>query len=335
LDEHALFKRLSQLAAKNADSTRYLSFLSAGAYDHFIPSMVGAIISRGEFLTTYTPYQPEASQGLLQSIFEFQTMVCELTGMDVANASMYDASTALAESALMACNITGRSKVLVSQSVHPHYRQVMRTYLWTNSRQLVEIPTRDGVTDAEALAAALDNETACAIVQYPNFFGLIEPLAPVAESAHRVGALAIACVAPDCAGRAETAGRVWLRYRRRRGTGAGQRDGLRRTHAGAVRVQAGASTAHSRTHRRADDRRRGQARLCDDHAHPRTRHPPRESHLQHLHERGVVCLSQHGVYGVAGQARLPRTVGNLLVCVPETRTREEIETFAEALKAII
>ncbi|MFN3690057.1 MAG: glycine dehydrogenase, partial [Fimbriimonadales bacterium] len=147
LDEHALFKRLSQLASQNADSTRYLSFLGAGAYDHFIPSVVGAIISRGEFLSAYTPYQPEASQGLLQSIFEFQTMVCELTGMDVANASMYDAATALAESALMACNITGRSKVVVSQGVHPHYRQVVRTYLWTNSRQLVEVPARAGITD--------------------------------------------------------------------------------------------------------------------------------------------------------------------------------------------
>lgn len=200
MDEHALFKRLSQLASKNADSTRYISFLGAGAYDHFIPATVGAIISRGEFLSAYTPYQPEASQGLLQSIFEFQTMVCELTGMDVANASMYDASTALAESALMACNITGRSKVVVSQGVHPHYRQVLRTYLWTNSRTLVEIPTREGVTDTDALAAAVDNETACVIVQYPNFFGLIEPLAPIAETAHPVGALAIACVDPIALG---------------------------------------------------------------------------------------------------------------------------------------
>lgn len=200
LDEHALFKRLSQLAAQNANSTEWISFLGAGAYDHFIPSVVGAIISRGEFLSAYTPYQPEASQGLLQSIFEFQTMVCELTGMDVANASMYDASTALAESALMACQITGRSKVLVSQGVHPHYRQVLRTYLWTNSRELVEVSTRDGITHADALDAATDNATACAIVQYPNFFGLIEPLAPVAESAHRVGALAIACVDPIALG---------------------------------------------------------------------------------------------------------------------------------------
>jgi glycine dehydrogenase subunit 1 len=200
LDEYALFRRLSQLASLNADATRWVSFLGAGAYDHFIPAVVGAIISRGEFLSAYTPYQPEASQGLLQSIFEFQTMVCELTGMDVANASMYDASTALAESALMACQITGRSKVVVSQAVHPHYRQVLRTYLWTNSRQLVEVPARAGLTDLDALTAALDDETACAMVQYPNFFGAIESLQPVSDAAHRVGALAIACVDPIALG---------------------------------------------------------------------------------------------------------------------------------------
>jgi glycine dehydrogenase subunit 1 len=127
-------------------------------------------------------------------------MVCELTGMEVANASMYDASTALAESALMACQITGRSKVVVSQAVHPHYRQALRTYLWTNSRQLVEVPAREGITDLDALTAALDDETACAMVQYPNFFGAIESLSPVSAAAHRVGALAIACVDPIALG---------------------------------------------------------------------------------------------------------------------------------------
>ncbi len=200
LDEHALFKRLASLANQNADTTRYLNFLGAGAYDHFIPAVVGTIISRGEFLTAYTPYQPEASQGLLQSIFEFQTMVCELTGMEVANASMYDASTALAESALMACGITGRSKVLVSQAVHPHYRQVLRTYLWTNNRDLIEIPLHEGQTDLSALRTQVDSQTACVIVQYPNFFGLIERLVEVADCAHAQGALAIACVDPIALG---------------------------------------------------------------------------------------------------------------------------------------
>ncbi len=200
LDEHALFRRLSALAGQNADTHRYLSFLGAGAYEHFIPAIVEAIIGRGEFLTAYTPYQPEASQGLLQSIFEFQTMVCELTGMEVANASMYDAATALAESALMACHLTGRSKVLVSEAVHPHYRQVLRTYLWTNERELVELPLADGLTSRDALHDAVDERTACVIVQYPNFFGLIEPLAPVVQEAKRVGALAVACVDPIALG---------------------------------------------------------------------------------------------------------------------------------------
>ncbi len=200
LDEHALFRRLSHLASLNADIIRYISFLGAGAYDHFIPSVVGTIISRGEFLSAYTPYQPEASQGLLQSIFEFQTMVCELTGMEVANASMYDVSTALAESALMACNLTGRSKVVVSQSIHPHYRQVLRTYLWTNSREMMEVPYANGLTDLNALEQAVDDQTACVMVQTPNFFGLIEPMAGFVECAHRHKALAITAVDPIALG---------------------------------------------------------------------------------------------------------------------------------------
>lgn len=200
LDEHALFKHLVQLARQNADTHENLSFLGAGVYHHFIPSAVPTLITRGEFLTAYTPYQPEASQGLLQSIFEFQTMVCELTGMEVANASMYEASTALAESALMACQITGRSKVVVSQAIHPHYRQVLKTYLWTNSRELVEIPLKEGVTDVEILRSVVDEKSACVLAQYPNFFGLIEPLAPLVESAHQVGALAIVCADPIALG---------------------------------------------------------------------------------------------------------------------------------------
>jgi glycine dehydrogenase subunit 1 len=196
LDEHNLFRHLIGMASQNANAQDYISFLGAGAYDHFVPSIVSVIIGRGEFLSAYTPYQPEASQGLLQSIFEFQTMISELTGMEVANASMYDASTALAESALMACHITGRSKVVVSQAVHPHYRQVLQTYLWTNARELVELPLVNGITDREQLRTILDDRTACVIVQYPDFFGLIEPLAPVAVAAKDAGALSIVCADP-------------------------------------------------------------------------------------------------------------------------------------------
>lgn len=196
LDEHNLFRHVAGLAAENANALDWVSFLGAGAYDHFVPSIVSAIIGRGEFLSAYTPYQPEASQGLLQSIFEFQTMISELTGMEVANASMYDASTALAESALMACQITGRSKVMVSQAVHPHYRQVLQTYLWTNARELVELPLVNGITDREQIRTAMDEQTACIILQYPNFFGLIEPVAPAVRAAKDSGALSIVCADP-------------------------------------------------------------------------------------------------------------------------------------------
>jgi glycine dehydrogenase subunit 1 len=196
LDEHALFRHMAGLAGENADMLQYTCFLGAGIYDHFVPAMVGAMISRGEFLTAYTPYQPEASQGLLQSIFEYQSMICELTGMEVCNASMYDAATALAEAALMACQTTGRSKVVVSHAVHPHYRQVLRTYLWANSRDLVEVPSLAGLTGMTQLHEALDEQTACVIVQYPNFFGLIEPLEAIVEAAKGTGVMSVVCADP-------------------------------------------------------------------------------------------------------------------------------------------
>ena len=402
LDEHALFKRLSQLAARNADSTRAISFLGAGAYDHFIPAAVGAIISRGEFLSAYTPYQPEASQGLLQSIFEFQTMVCELTGMDVANASMYDASTALAESALMACNITGRSKVVVSQGVHPHYRQVMRTYLWTNSRQLVEVPTREGVTDIDALRAALDAETACAVVQYPNFFGLIESLAPVSEAAHQVGALAIACVDPIALGVLKPPGAYDFDIVVGEGQGLGNAMGFggpmlglfacKQEHLRRIPGRIVGQTADAEGRRgfvmtlrtREQDIRREKAtsnictnealcalastvfmaslgksgfrelsETCTQKAHyaarlltqipnVRLKYPNtpfyKEFVLELPRPAQQVCdalLDQNIIAGLPLGDYDATMRNDLLVCVTETRTREEIEAFAEALRAVV
>lgn len=196
LDEHALFRHAAELAGRNANLLEYTSFLGAGVYDHFVPAVVSTISERGEFLTAYTPYQPEASQGLLQSIYEYQTMICELTGMEVSNASMYDAATALAEAALMACQITGRSQVVVSQGMHPHYRQVLRTYLWASAHEWVEVPLQEGLTDLEGLQRVLSDRTACVAVQYPNFLGLIELLAPLVEATQRVGALSVVCADP-------------------------------------------------------------------------------------------------------------------------------------------
>lgn len=182
--EPELMKELMELAAKNVDMKTYTSFLGAGVYDHYIPTIVDHVISRSEFYTAYTPYQPEISQGELQAIFEFQTMICELTGMDVANSSMYDGGTSLAEAALLSAAHTKRKKVLLSNAVHPEYRDVVKTYAKGPGLEVVEIPYKNGVTDVDALQKEMNEDVACVIVQYPNFFGQIEPLKEIEPIAH-------------------------------------------------------------------------------------------------------------------------------------------------------
>src|SRR3954462_6638178 len=183
--ESALLKGLSQLGAKNADLRSNTSFLGAGVYDHYIPVIVDHVISRSEFYTAYTPYQPEISQGELQAIFEFQTMICELTGMDVANSSMYDGSTALAEAAMLSAAHTRRKKLLISSAVHPQSKEVLNTYAIGQHLDVIEIPYKNGVTDIQALNELMDQDVAAVIVQYPNFFGGIEPLKEIEEVAHK------------------------------------------------------------------------------------------------------------------------------------------------------
>jgi glycine dehydrogenase subunit 1 len=181
--------------AKNA--TDYASFLGAGAYRHYRPVIIDALVQRGEFLTSYTPYQAEITQGTLQAIFEFQTMIAELTGMDVANASMYDGSTGAAEAVLMAMRVTGRQKAVVARSVHPEYREVLHTYL--RVRELTTAQTgynaETGRLDLAALEAEVTEETAAVLVQSPNFFGIIEDIPAIAEIAHQKGALLIVSIA--------------------------------------------------------------------------------------------------------------------------------------------
>ncbi|MFC3882890.1 aminomethyl-transferring glycine dehydrogenase subunit GcvPA [Bacillus songklensis] len=183
--ESELVKELSKLSAKNINMKEYPSFLGAGVYDHYMPIIVDHVISRSEFYTAYTPYQPEISQGELQAIFEFQTMICELTGMDVANSSMYDGGTALAEAAMLSAGQTRNKKILVSKSVHPEARDVLKTYAKGQYLEVIEIPTKGGVTDVEGLAAKMDSDVACVVVQYPNFFGQIEPLKEIEKIAHQ------------------------------------------------------------------------------------------------------------------------------------------------------
>ena len=193
LSEIELLAGFAQLAARNTGATR-TSFLGAGAYQHYIPTIVDHIISRSEFFTAYTPYQPEISQGTLQTIFEFQTLVCQLTGMEVANASMYDGSTALAEAVLMAERVTKRSKVVACGAIHPEYLEVITTYVQHAGIELLRSPINQETGQAADAADLLDDKTAALVVQSPNFFGCIEDVAALAEKAHSVGALLILAI---------------------------------------------------------------------------------------------------------------------------------------------
>ncbi|MBC1470532.1 aminomethyl-transferring glycine dehydrogenase subunit GcvPA [Listeria seeligeri] len=189
--EPALLRELSKLASKNANTTEYASFLGAGVYSHYIPTVVDHVISRSEFYTAYTPYQPEISQGELQAIFEFQTMIAELTGMDLANSSMYDGGTALAEAAMLSSGYTKRKKILISGTVHPESANVLKTYAVGQHIEVEFIPEVDGNTDLEALKKALTEDIAGFAVQYPNFYGQVEPLAEIEQLVHENNSLLI------------------------------------------------------------------------------------------------------------------------------------------------
>ncbi len=193
LSEIELLSGFEQLAARNHGAVR-TSFLGAGAYEHYIPTIVDHIISRSEFFTAYTPYQPEISQGTLQTIFEFQTLVCQLTGMEVANASMYDGSTALAEAVLMAERVTKRSKVVACGAIHPEYLEVITTYVQHAGIELAHAPVASETGQTSDPKNLLDDKVAALVVQSPNFFGCIEDVSALAEKAHSVGALLIVAI---------------------------------------------------------------------------------------------------------------------------------------------
>ena len=205
LSEPELVAHLAELAARNVHSGVELSFLGAGIYDHYVPAVVDAVLSRGEFLTAYTPYQPEMSQGVLQSIFEYQTAICELTGMDVSNASGYDGATVAADACFVAKHVTGRAKVVLAETLNPQVRQVAKTYAPGFGLEVVEVPHRGGTTDPDELRAAAA-DAACVIFQQPNFFGCLEPAPDLAAAANDAGALPVAHVDPLSLGVLEAPG---------------------------------------------------------------------------------------------------------------------------------
>lgn len=197
VSEIEITSRIHNLAAKNYSSYCINSFLGGGIYDHFIPAAVDHVISRPEFYTAYTPYQAEVSQGTLQAIFEYQTMICELTGMEISNAGMYDGASAAAEAVLMACRKTKNMKALISGTVNPSFLDVIRIYTEGIGVELVTIPEKDGVTDIEALKTLIDDKTACVLVQTPNFLGNIENTTAIEPVVHSVKkALYISAVDP-------------------------------------------------------------------------------------------------------------------------------------------
>jgi glycine dehydrogenase subunit 1 len=197
LAELELESHLRDLAAKNDDARGRVCFLGGGAYDHFIPAAVDAVASRSEFYTAYTPYQAEASQGSLQAFFEYQTLICQLTGMDVSNASLYEGGTAVSEAVFMAMRVTGRhQKIVMLESAHPEYREVCQTYLRQVHCELVVVPCPHGAADPADVRRALDDKTACLVVQHPNFFGCLEEARELTDLAHEVGALAVVSFDP-------------------------------------------------------------------------------------------------------------------------------------------
>jgi glycine dehydrogenase subunit 1 len=205
LSEQEIVSHLSELAERNVDTGKELSFLGAGIYDHYVPAVVDAVLSRGEFLTAYTPYQPEMSQGVLQAIFEYQTVICELTGMDVSNASGYDGTTVAADACFVAKHVTGRDRVVLCETLNPQVRQVVKTYAPGFGLKVVEVGHHGGIIDPDELRAAA-TDAACVIFQQPNFFGCLEAAPELAAAGADTGALPVAHVDPVSLGVLEAPG---------------------------------------------------------------------------------------------------------------------------------
>lgn len=196
ISEPEIEKKLTGLGAKNSSIDNLTCFLGAGAYDHYIPSVIKHLTNRSEFYTAYTPYQPEISQGTLQVIFEYQTMISNLTGMDVSNASLYDGATACAEAAIMAVDNTRRKTILVSETVNPEIRQVLKSYMHFRDVNIIEVPMTDGITDPEQLQSLINSDSAAVVIQSPNFFGIIEDLTEIEKITHGNKSLLLSSVDP-------------------------------------------------------------------------------------------------------------------------------------------
>jgi glycine dehydrogenase subunit 1 len=231
LSEQELVAHLTELAERNVPASEELTFLGAGIYDHYVPAVVDSVLAQAQLLTAYTPYQPELSQGVLQAIFEYQTAICELTGMDVSNASGYDGTTVAADACYVAKHATGRSKVVLCETLNPQVRQVVKTYAPGFGLEVVEVPHRDGTTDPDELGEAA-RDAACVIFQQPNFFGCLEPAPDLAAAANEAEALPIAHVDPISLGVLEAPGTYGCALAIGEGQGAGNHQAFGGPHYG-------------------------------------------------------------------------------------------------------
>jgi glycine dehydrogenase subunit 1 len=237
LSEPELVRHLEELASRNVATGDELSFLGMGIYDHYVPAVVDAVLQRGEFLTAYTPYQPEMSQGVLQAIFEYQTAICELTGMDVSNASGYDGTTVAADACFVAKHATGRSKIVLAETLNPQVRQVVKTYAVGFGLEVVEVPHEGGATDPAALREAAE-DAAAVIFQQPNVFGILEQAPELAAAAKDAGALAVAHVDPVSLGVLEAPGNYGADLAIGEGQGAGNYQSYAGPHYGFLAAKA-------------------------------------------------------------------------------------------------
>ncbi len=286
MPEQDVYAHLLDLARRNTSAEDEITFLGAGMYDHYVPAVIDMLLGRSEFLTPYTPYQPEISQGGLQVMFEYQTAISELTGLPVSNASVYEGPSAVGAAGYLAKLANGKRRFVVSAGLHPHSRETLRTLSRGYGTEVVEVPLVDGVTDRDAWAAAIDDDTSAVFFQQPNALGAVEDAAALAAAAKDSPAVVVGSYDPLPLGDLGHARRVRRRRRRRRGPDARQPARLRRAVVRVLRRRRAAPAPHARPDRRRDERRRRAPRIRSHAADARAAHPPREGYVQHLHLAG-------------------------------------------------
>ncbi len=315
--------QFARYTAANRATSALTCYAGAGAYDHEVPAVVRALASRSEFVTAYTPYQPEVAQGVLQAVFEFQTMVSRLSGLAIANASLYDGATSLVEALNMAHGATGRSKMVISAGVHPHWRAVVATFARGTGHEIVEVGLRDGVTDW----ASVDVTDAAAVVgAYPNYLGVLEDLSVARRAADTAGALLVVAADPVAAGVLRPAAYWGADVCVGEGQPFGTALGFGGPYLGPLRLHPRAGASPAGSHRRRDRRLQRSPRVRHDAARSRAGHPSREGDVERLHQSDLDGGDGGGPVGLAGHVR-PARGGDPLPPRARTISRSDCARF--------